>query len=416
MRVMLTSVGHAGDVFPFFALALALRQREHRATLLLNPHFQALADELKLDFHPLVPPPTARRALSPIDLHRPVAGMWRLWSEIVLPNVPILLEALRDRCRAEKFDWVVYHPASIGVPWICRREGMRCAAATLVPKAWLDYNRGDVHGVAAPVETTSERRLRAVLRFLRPPARFFSDRALNRLRARYGFAPQRDVFCRQFLDNDLNLGFWSPHLRPQLPHDPQEGRICGFTWFDGRSGSAREQGELEQFLADGPPPIVFTLGTGIISIAGNFYELAAESCRRLGRRGLLLTGSAANIPRRLPAGVRAFEYVPLSSVLPRGCLTVHHGGIGTVGQALRAGKPMLIIPFVRDQFDNAKLARRMGVSMTFEHRPASAVSLTASLKKLLDHTGVAERAARIGDLMKGEDGARRAAELLEAAN
>lgn len=412
MRVILTSLGHAGDVYPFFALALALKRRGHRAALLLNPRFRQTAETLGLEFHALRPPGGTRGGAQ-AGIQRPGIGMWRLWSEVVLPNVPVLVDALNELTRAERPDWVVYHPASIGTPWVCRARGIRSAAATLVPKAWLEYNRGDVHGVAGPDETPAEQRVRRMLRFARPAARFFSDRALNRIRRDLGFPPMRNVFCRQFLDCDLNLGLWSRALRGPLPSDPAPGEICGFTWFDGLDRPAPADAALQQYLASGPPPIVFTLGTVIVSTAGNFYEMAAEACGRIGRRGLLLTGAAENAPRRLPEGVRAFDYVPLSCVLPHGCLTVHHGGIGTTGQALRAGRPMLIIPFVRDQFDSARMAGRLRTSLTLDRRRITVRTLASHLQRLLDRDSVRERAARIGRRMMLEDGAERAATLLE---
>ena len=46
-------------------------------------------------------------------------------------------------------------------------------------------------------------------------------------------------------------------------------------------------------------------------------------------------------------------YVPLRALLPRCAALVHHGGIGTTAEALRAGVPQVIVPLAYDQFDNA---------------------------------------------------------------
>jgi UDP:flavonoid glycosyltransferase YjiC (YdhE family) len=63
----------------------------------------------------------------------------------------------------------------------------------------------------------------------------------------------------------------------------------------------------------------------------------------------------------LPNGVRHFDYVPLSKVLPRSTALIHHGGIGTMSQAIAAGIPQLIIPTSHDQPDNAVRVRRLGI-------------------------------------------------------
>ncbi len=48
------------------------------------------------------------------------------------------------------------------------------------------------------------------------------------------------------------------------------------------------------------------------------------------------------------------------ALVPRLAALVHHGGIGTTAQAMRAGVPQLITPFAHDQFDNAARVERLG--------------------------------------------------------
>ena len=76
----------------------------------------------------------------------------------------------------------------------------------------------------------------------------------------------------------------------------------------------------------------------------------------MGRRALLLAGEQAAALRDagLPDSIAAFDYAPHSVVMPRAGVIVHQGGVGTTGQALRAGRPMLIVPFGQDQPDNAR--------------------------------------------------------------
>jgi len=416
MRVILTSVGNAGDVYPFIALGLALKKRGHDAVMLINPIHEREILAAGLSFRPLGSAAQARRLKKMAFIRRPQSGLRQLWRHSVLPNAARLIQALDDECRARKPDWIAYHPASIGAPWICQRHGIRGAVATLVPKAWIEYNTGDVHAVAPPGETPLERLKRRALRLTRPLARHCSDRDLNRIRADFGYPPTDDVFARQFLDSDVNLGMWSSVLRGRLPSDPANGQICGFTWYDGDNENERTNAELQAFLDEGEPPIIVTTGTTVVTAAGNFYEIAAEACRRLGRRGLLLTGSAENRPKRMPPGVRAFDYARFSSAFPRACATVHHGGMGTLGQALRAGKPMTIIPVAWDQFDNAKLARRLKTSLTLDRSTVSAKTLAAALRRMLDKPARLKRAANIGARLKAEDGAMKAALLLERAS
>ena len=60
------------------------------------------------------------------------------------------------------------------------------------------------------------------------------------------------------------------------------------------------------------------------------------------------------------------EYAPYSALFPRAALVVHQGGVGTTAQCLRAGKPMLIMPYSHDQPDNARRMRRLKVARVIQ--------------------------------------------------
>jgi UDP:flavonoid glycosyltransferase YjiC (YdhE family) len=73
----------------------------------------------------------------------------------------------------------------------------------------------------------------------------------------------------------------------------------------------------------------------------------------------------------LATDVFAFAYAPFSQLFSRVEAVVHHGGIGTAAQALRAGRPQLAVPYGFDQFDNAERLVRLRVARPREalHRP-----------------------------------------------
>jgi UDP:flavonoid glycosyltransferase YjiC (YdhE family) len=120
---------------------------------------------------------------------------------------------------------------------------------------------------------------------------------------------------------------------------------------------------LSAFLDQGEPPIVVTAGTAM-KHADRFFEVSIQACIELGRRALLLTRYPDQLPSRLPDGVATFTYAPFGAVLPRAAAFVHHGGIGTVAQALAAGIPQLIRPLAFDQPDNAARVQRLGAGLS----------------------------------------------------
>jgi UDP:flavonoid glycosyltransferase YjiC (YdhE family) len=411
MKVLLTAIGSAGDVNPFVAIGRALRQRGHRAVLLVNPYFRQKVLTAGLDFLPVGSEEDLRRLEQVSSLRH--AGKRSGWEQLVLPNVPLLIEALDAAVQSDRPDLVVYHPLTFGARWVCERHGVRCALASLSPLVWMSREDGSVHARAGVRDTPPKWLLRVQLGLARHLMRWQVDRALNPIRARFGFAPSRDLFFDHVRKCDLNLGMWSPVLRGPMPDDPPNGKICGFAWFDAEAGREPVDDELERFLDEGEPPIVFTMGTTTIAGGGDFYELAAAACRQLGRRGLLLTGRDESQPRRLPPGVLAVRFAPHSRVLPRGCATVHHGGAGTTAQALRAGKPTIVVPIAHDEFDYAARLKRLGTSQTLMRKRVSAATLASFLRRILENPTANRRAPQIGQKLQHEDGAARTVELLE---
>jgi UDP:flavonoid glycosyltransferase YjiC (YdhE family) len=164
--------------------------------------------------------------------------------------------------------------------------------------------------------------------------------------------------------------------------------------------------------------LVFTLGSFVVTDAGDFYAAAAEAAARLGRRAVLLVGreAEARLGALATCDVFVAGYAPHSLVFPRAAAVIHHGGIGTVGQALRAGKPQVICPVLGDQFDNAERLVRLGVARRLDLRKFSAKRAEAVLSDLLGDEGAATRASGASEQVATEDGAgvvaRRIGELL----
>jgi UDP:flavonoid glycosyltransferase YjiC (YdhE family) len=85
-----------------------------------------------------------------------------------------------------------------------------------------------------------------------------------------------------------------------------------------------------------------------------------------------------------------------------------------VGEALRAGRPMLVMPFAHDQPDNAARVERLGVARVLPRRESSADTLAGELDALLDDEEYRRRAEEVGQIVGGEDGVSVACEALSA--
>jgi UDP:flavonoid glycosyltransferase YjiC (YdhE family) len=152
--------------------------------------------------------------------------------------------------------------------------------------------------------------------------------------------------------------------------------------------------------------MLFTPGTSNRA-AANFFRIAVEAASRLGRRCLLLTRFADQVPSALPPSIRHEAYVPFSQLLPRCSAIVHHGGIGTCAQGLAAGIPQLTIPFGFDQPDNATRLWRLGVGRWIVPQAFTGEHAARVLAQLLGdptvQTACGRRAAAVRELRAIDD-------------
>lgn len=413
MRILITTIGSHGDIHPYVGVGQALTRRGHEVALLANPYFKKVAEDAGLDFIPVGDFLDLKEINKRPELMGTLNGTKRILQDLIIPEAPNFFRTLEHEFKSNRPDAVFTHQICFGSTWACRKHGIPVAVGALSPIGWPTVE-DPTHYTAFTKRDPSPRAMKWWMRLAKFGSRFSYDPHLNRARRELGLPTGKNWVLTEMRGGDINLGLWSRHYRGPLKSDPAHGQICGFVWFDRHKQQEHASDELESFLNSGLPPIIFTLGTTAVHVAGPFYQAAADSCKLLNRRGLLLTGQAEYAPKSLPPGVAAFTYAPFTTILPRGCATVHHGGIGTTAQAMRAGRPTVIVPFAHDQFDNAARARRLGVSATVQRNKISPESLAAALKSVLDSPTCSQKAATLAQPLNSERGDDEAAIRIEA--
>jgi sterol 3beta-glucosyltransferase len=135
--------------------------------------------------------------------------------------------------------------------------------------------------------------------------------------------------------------------------------------------------------------------------------------KKAGQRGLLLSGWGGLKAFDLPKNVFAIERAPHDWLFPRMAGVVHHGGAGTTAAVLRAGKPMLITPFMGDQPFWGRRVYKLGLGP--EPIPQTALTvekLAAAIEKLANDPEMARRAVKIGEKIRAEDGIANAVDFI----
>src|SRR5690242_4711973 len=209
------------------------------------------------------------------------------------------------------------------------------------------------------------------------------------------------------------LALFSPRFARPQPDWPPNVRVCGFVFYDKHDAQSAPDRGLAEFLKSGPPPVLFTLGSSAVMRPGAFYEESAAAAQKLGIRALLLAGNDA--PKQSSSDVFVTDYASYSEIMPRVAASVHSGGIGTCAQALRSGRPMLVVPWSHDQPDNAERLRKLGVSRTIERSRYTAAKVSRDLDRLLNEPSYETAAAQIARELAEKDGLTSACDSLEAA-
>lgn len=316
---------------------------------------------------------------------------------------------------AEGADLLVGSAFALAAPIVAERLAIPFVSIILQPMSW--FSPGDppvAPGFAAlarpPLGLIGTGWNRFVLGAVKLEMRRRYGRRVNRVREAHGLARSHAApILEPGTPPMLSLGTYSPVLAA-LPADaPRPASLTGFPWFDSADGapSMLDPG-LAAFLAEGPPPLIVSLGSFLPFAAADFYRHSAAIAAELGMRAILLTGEAVTAASR---DIMVCSYAPHSLLFPCAAAIIHHGGVGTTGQALRAGKPQLVVPFMGDQFDHADRITRIGVGLSTTPR-RFATEGASLIQSLLDHPGFSASAATIGKRVAGEDGASIAAERL----
>jgi len=418
MRIVFSTFGTFGDVNPLIALALELKRRGHTPVLAAPAMFREKIEPLSIEFTPVRPDqdPNDKRMVEMIwDIKK---GTERGLREFLFPAIrdsyQDLLEAVTARGGA---DLLVTGELAYAGPIVADKTGIPWASYVLAP---LSFFSGYDPPVLPPYPTLSKvpsivpRIGRLVPRFARVVTRKWSE-PLYALRRELGLPEGENPIFDAKHSPRLVLALFSRVLGDPQPDWPRNTLITGFAFYDGDAGKTDLAPQLERFLAAGPPPLVFTLGSAAVMAAGDFYEQSAGAVEQLGERAILLVGNEPhNRPSRaLSEKICVGPYAPFSKIFPRASAIVHQGGVGTTAQALKAGRPMLVMPYSHDQPDNARRVRHLGVAKVIQRKNYIAEKAANKIRDLLEDATYGRRAAEVARVIALENGVATACDALE---
>jgi rhamnosyltransferase subunit B len=409
LDVLLIALGSHGDVHPFVGIGLALRGRGHRVRVVANPYFQTLIERVGLGFIPVGSEADYRRMAANPAFWRRLQGTREVMPWVASAVRPVYEIVTQNYVPGETV--VVASSLGLGARVAQDQLGIPTATVHLQPSILISaIDPPTLGGIVTPrwfPLWLKRQQVATVDRVCDP----LVAPEVNALRRDVGLGPVGRVMTQYLHSPQRVIGVFPAWFGPPAADWPPQARLTQFPLYDERSVS-RMPDELCRFLDEGDPPIAFTPGSAMWS-GHQFFAESAKACALLGRRGLLLSRHPDHLPKRLPLGVRHVAYAPFSELLPRCAAIVHHAGIGTSAQALRAGLPQLATPFAHDQHDNTTRLLRLGVALKIEPRAYRAGGVAARLRALLESEKTKDRCRAIARRFEGIDPMRETCELIE---
>lgn len=404
---LLLPFGSAGDVHPFVGLGLALQQRGHDVEVATNGYFESLIRRCGLPFSELGSADEFLEVSQQPGLWKPLQGFATLFRFGIQRVMKRQMELVLDRCRNRS---TIVIANGLGF-------GARIATEKLTsPRVETDFKTplvtihlqpafifSEIRPPVLPGIITNKWQPAWLRRFqMRLGEKLLVDRvagpATNALRREVGLPPIRRL-SRWWNSPDSMLGLFPNWFAPPAGDWPSQLSLCEFPLWD-ESAVSGIGPELNQFLEEGTPPVVITPGTGNRH-AKQFFTESVKACHQLQRRAILLTRFPEQLPESLPASARHFDYAPFGLILPRCAAAIHHGGVGTVSQCLKAGIPQVIMPLSYDQPDNLSRVEQLGVGGGMSPSRFVASSVAGLLCGLLESERVRENCREVAARFAG---------------
>jgi rhamnosyltransferase subunit B len=409
MKFVMTPVGSSGDVHPYIGIGRALRARGHDVTIVTAGAFEQVVQRAGLGFRETV-------SAQIFDVMSKHPDLWhsRRGLQFVLGTVASHLRLGYERV-AEIYEpgrtVLVGHALSFGTRLFEETHSVPGATLHLAPSIFRSDHQQPAMAPGRELTWTPRWFKRTfwwgVDRFLIDP---LIVPKLNGFRQELGLPPVSRVFRDWIHSPRRVIALFPDWFGPPQPDWPPALRMAGFPQYDESDQQQLAPGLL-RFLDAGQAPIVFTPGSAN-QAAASFFRGAIDASARLNRRAILLTRFKEHVPS-LPATVHHESYAPLSRLLPRCAALVHHGGIGTLAQALAAGVPQLTMPMGFDQPDNTTRLLRLGVARWVAPSKFTGERVAPLLDSLLDNPDVSSACAKYAALLKTGSALDRTCDLLE---
>lgn len=414
-HITLITVGSRGDIQPYLALGLGLKTSGHSVQLATHAIYGDWVQKTGLDFAPVEGNPmemiTGDAGRAWVETGRRGLGFLRGFRQFM---DPLLHQATTDVMAAcAGTDLVVFSGIAFYAAYsVAEKLGLPFVQAYLQPI----HPTGEFPSAVFPTRRKGGRLFNYATHYLGGQGFWQTIRPiLNDIRLEM-LGLRRLSIAGPFLSMlrsrlPVIHGF-SPTLLPKPKNYHEASFVTGFWFMDDEPYSPPPA--LAEFLAADEPPVYVGFG----SMTGNDPErltrIVLEGLRLSKRRGVLLSGWAGLADGDLPDTILRLDTVPHEWLFPRMAAVVHHGGVGTTHEGLRAGVPNVVVPFFADQPFWGDRVHALGAGpQPLAKESMTAESLAVAIRTATTNEVIQDRAADVGRRIRSEDGVREAVGIID---
>jgi UDP:flavonoid glycosyltransferase YjiC (YdhE family) len=397
------TIGTRGDVQPYIALGLGLKAAGHDVMIATSEEFKPLVHNYGLQHT------TLRGDFLKVAQTNSGESATRNPLRLIRQYVEMARDTLEDEwSSAQRAELLIYNPAAFGGYHIAEKLGVPTFAAFPTPL----YS--PTHAFPSPFFPFSN-----LGPFNKLSHRLFAKigptlyrRPIGEWRREVlGLPPAKgETMLRG--KSVTKLYAYSEAVLPR-PTDWDESSVVAGYWFLDSPADWQPPLELVDFLREGPPPVYIGFGSMFMGGGARKTEIVLNALKLAGQRGILATGCGGLAVGDAPDDIFVLDAVPHGWLFPQVAAVVHHGGAGTIGAALRAGRPMIICPFVGDQFFWGRRVKVLNVGPSpIPQWRLTVERLADGIRSAVDDQDMRQRAAALGKAIRAEDGIGRAIALI----
>jgi len=406
-RIVITTFGSTGDLNPFVALGLALRSNGHDVLFAVEANFEQRVSSLGFPVRVLTG--DQAEALGPyshqiFNSDQPLTSLKLLVDRYILPTLPSKVAELREIC--QEADLLISVASQFAASIVAEMLQIPWISVILTPST-LPSASIAAQPTRVPLPASLQRSSNRISWFLGGIfLRRIVDKPVNQLRRALHVPPRSNLMWTGNLSPRFTALAVSSALVPRPEDWPEYVQTTGFCFWDG-SEDWQFSETLKAFLHGGKPVVAVTAGTvapGERALFVPYYQTSIESILACGARAVLINAPEMSVSPEQREDVLHIPFAPFSQVFPACAAVIHHGGIGTIAQCLRAGVPSLVVPGGMDQPFNAAQVMQRKAGLWIPRKRYTVRRAEQALRALLFTPTYQEQARKIQARIMQEDG------------